>query len=133
MSEMSRHLILSPLSRQSECKFKMPFEIHLFLLHPVNLFLGTNDRVEVSSTDGWNFLPFYFSLPPPTETSNFTIFAIIERVKETSRGSKVLLDFIEWKLLKLRDKGRFVDSSSSMNGIRPIREEFLFHFRIIIE
>lgn len=94
MSEMSRHLILSPLSRQSECKFKMPFEIHLFLLHPVNLFLGTNDRVEVSSTDGWNFLPFYFSLPPPTETSNFTIFAIIERVKETSRGSKVLLDRI---------------------------------------
>lgn len=131
MSEMSRHLILSPLSRQSECKFKMPFEIHLFLLHPVNLFLGTNDRVEVSSTDGWNFPALLFLSSPSDRNVEFHDIAIIERVKETSRGSKVLLDFIEWKLLKLRDKGRFVDSSSSMNGIRPIREEFLF--QIIIE
>ena len=37
-----------------------------------------------------------------------------------------MFDFIEWKLLKLRDKGRFDGQLVNESGIR---EEFLFHFR----
>lgn len=73
---------------------------------------------------GWNFCPFSLSPLQRQKRQISRKYSIIERVKE--RRSKLLFDFIEWKLLKLRDKGRFDGQLVNESGVR---EEFLFHFR----
>lgn len=99
MSEMSRHLILYPPPSSDLYREWMQIQDaiqrYVYFFHPVNLFLARTIESVWSFINRWmEFLPFYFSLSPSPERQKRRIsrYSIIERVKETSRGSEVLFD-----------------------------------------